>query len=196
MSTSINLKRMYNKIFSRSVHATYPDPTIMIFFDTKKFSTVSGMLGFCMKPLARAFRLSLSGSSSWLTGRTLQVRIGQTLSKIVRLQSGVPQGSVLALFIWNYFTGDIPTTISPHSDTAVYADDTSSQGQGYIGQNCRKKGKLHPKKQKLCNFQTYGNYYLLTRSKTPCPHYSPRQVSQSGWLESKFHNSSTKPILL
>ena len=81
MSTSINLKRMYNKIYTRSVHATYPDPTIMIFFDTKKFSTVSGMLGFCMKPLARAFRLSLSGSSSWLTGRTLQVRIGQTLKK-------------------------------------------------------------------------------------------------------------------
>ena len=125
MSTSINLKRMYNKIYTRSVHATYPDPTIMIFFDTKKFSTVSGMLGFCVKPLARACRLSLSGSLSWLTGRTLQVRIGQTLSKIVRLQSGVPQGSVLALFIWNYFTGDIPTTISPHSDTAVYADDTS-----------------------------------------------------------------------
>ena len=62
---------------------------------------------------------------SWLTKRTLQVRIGQTLSKTVRLKSGVPQGSVLAPTIWNYYTGDIPTTISPHSDTAVYADNTA-----------------------------------------------------------------------
>ena len=62
---------------------------------------------------------------SWLTNRTLQVRIGQTLRKTVRLKSGVPQGSVLAPTIWNYYAGDIPTTISPHSDTAVYADDTA-----------------------------------------------------------------------
>ena len=47
------------------------------------------------------------------------------LSKTVRLKSGVPQGSVLAPTIWNYYTGDIPTTISLHSDTAVDADDTA-----------------------------------------------------------------------
>ena len=62
---------------------------------------------------------------SWLTNRTIQVRIGQTLSKTVSLKSGVPQGSVLAPTIWNFYTGDIPITISPHSDTAVYADDTA-----------------------------------------------------------------------
>ena len=62
---------------------------------------------------------------SWLTNRTLQVKIGQTLSKTVRLKSGLPQGSVLAPTIWNYYTGDIPTTISLHSNTAVYADDTA-----------------------------------------------------------------------
>ena len=33
---------------------------------------------------------------SWFTNRTLQVRIGQKLSKTVLLKSGVPQGSVLA----------------------------------------------------------------------------------------------------
>ena len=36
MSTSINLKRMYNKAYTRSVRATHPDPTIMIFFNAKK----------------------------------------------------------------------------------------------------------------------------------------------------------------
>ena len=42
------------------------------------------------------------------------------------MESGVPQGSVLAPEAWNYNTGDIPTTLTAHSDTAVYADDTSS----------------------------------------------------------------------
>ena len=36
MSTSINLKRMYNKAYTRSVRATHPDPTIMVFFDANK----------------------------------------------------------------------------------------------------------------------------------------------------------------
>ena len=35
------------------------------------------------------------------------------------MESGVPQGSALAPEMWNYNTGDIPTTISAHSDTAV-----------------------------------------------------------------------------
>ena len=42
------------------------------------------------------------------------------------MELGVPQGSVLAPEAWNYNTGDIPTTLTAHSDTAVYADDTSS----------------------------------------------------------------------
>ena len=63
--------------------------------------------------------------SSWLKNRTLQVRIGQTLSKTIYLRSGVPQGLIYASFICNYYTEDIPTTISPHSDSAMYAVDTS-----------------------------------------------------------------------
>ena len=36
MSASINLKRMYNKAYTRSVQPTHLDPTIMIFLDAKK----------------------------------------------------------------------------------------------------------------------------------------------------------------
>ncbi len=63
---------------------------------------------------------------SWLQDRTLRIRVGTTLSKQVKMESGVPQGSVLAPEAWNYNTGDIPSTKTTHSDTAVYADDTSS----------------------------------------------------------------------
>ena len=33
---------------------------------------------------------------------------------------------MLAPEAWNYNTGDIPSTISAHTDTAVYADDAST----------------------------------------------------------------------
>ena len=62
---------------------------------------------------------------TWLADRTLQVRIGQTLRKPINLGSVVPQGSVFAPTIWNYYTGDIPPSASTHSDTAVYADDSA-----------------------------------------------------------------------
>ena len=120
MSSSINLKRMYNKAYNRSVRATHADPTIMIFFDTKKTFDSVWDIGVLHKAMSNGLpAIFIRFLRSWLTNRTLQVRIGQTLSKTVSLKSGVPQGSVLAATIWNYYTGNIPTTISPHSDTAV-----------------------------------------------------------------------------
>ena len=49
---------------------------------------------------------------SWLYKRTMKIKLGTTLSRTILLDSGVPQGSVLAPNIWNYNTGDIPTTIT------------------------------------------------------------------------------------
>ena len=49
----------------------------------------------------------------------MKIRVGTTLSRQTKMESGVPQGSALALEMWNYNTGDIPTTISAHSDTTV-----------------------------------------------------------------------------
>ena len=92
----------------------------MIFFDAKRaFDSVwdIGVLHKAMRDGLPAIFICFL--RSWLTNRILQVRIGQTLSKTVSFKSGVPQGSVLAATIWNYYTGNIPTTISPHSDTAV-----------------------------------------------------------------------------
>ena len=124
--TDINLKRMYNRAYTRSTRSTHPTPTIMIFFDAKKaFDSVwdIGVLHKAMKDgLPAIFCKFLR---TYLSERTMQVRIGQTLSKTIKLLSGVPQGSVFAPTIWNYYTGDIPPPISVHSDTAVYADDAS-----------------------------------------------------------------------
>ena len=99
----------------------------MTSFDAKKaFDSVYhiGFLHKCMRDgLPGIFIRFLR---SWLKNRTMRIRIGETLSRSIRLLSGVPQGSVLAPEVWNLNTGDIPTTISSHSDNAVYADDTST----------------------------------------------------------------------
>ena len=63
---------------------------------------------------------------SWFQNRTMRIRIREEYSRNITLESGVPQGSVLAPELWNYSTGDIPKTLTAHSDTAVYADDASS----------------------------------------------------------------------
>ena len=126
-STMINLKRMYSHAYTRSTRATHPESTVMVFFDAKKaFDSVwhTGLLHKSMSDglpgrIIRFLR-------TWLSNRQLKVRVGQTYSKTVPLDSGVPQGSVLAPLVWNYYTGDIPTTTSSHSSTAVYADDTST----------------------------------------------------------------------
>ena len=118
---------MYTHAYTRSTRAAHPEYTVMVFFDAKKaFDSVwhTGLLHKSMSDglpgrIIRFLR-------TWLSNRQLKVRVGQTYSKSVPLDSGVPKGSVLAPLVWNYYTGDIPTTISSHSSTAVYADDTST----------------------------------------------------------------------
>ena len=126
-STMINLKRMYTHAYTRSVRATHPESTVMVFFDAKKAFDSVWHVGL----LHKAMKDGLPGRiirflRTWLNNRTLRVRVGQTLSKPVALESGVPQGSVLAPLAWNYYTGDVPTTKSSHSSTAVYADDAAT----------------------------------------------------------------------
>ena len=108
-STSINLKRMYTRTYTRATRATHPEPTIMVLFDAKKaFDSVwdTGVLHKAMRDGLPAILVKFL--RTYLQDRTLQVRIGQTISKPVKLESGVPQGSVFASTIWNYYGGDIP----------------------------------------------------------------------------------------
>jgi len=126
-STALNLKRMYTHAYTRSIRSTHPTSSTMVFFDAKKAFDSVWHIGL----LHKAMRDGLPGIiirflRSWLQDRTLRIRVGTTLSKQVKMESGVPQGSVLAPEAWNYNTGDIPSTKTTHSDTAVYADDTSS----------------------------------------------------------------------
>ena len=92
----------------------------MVLFDAKKaFDSVwgTGVLHKAMRDGLPAILVKFL--RTYLQDRTLQVRIGQTISKPVKLESGVPQGSVFAPTIWNYYGGDIPPTTTAHSDKSI-----------------------------------------------------------------------------
>ncbi|GFV46158.1 RNA-directed DNA polymerase from mobile element jockey [Trichonephila clavipes] len=59
--------------------------------------------------------------NSYLTNRSYQVRVKDSLSNIYKVNLGAPQGSLLGPIIFNIFINDIPT--HPHTSLNIYADD-------------------------------------------------------------------------
>ena len=69
--------------------------------------------------------------SSFLTDRTIQVRIGNTLSEVVKLLAGTPQGSILSPLLFILFVNDIPVTQA--CQLTQYADDIAPETGGRTG---------------------------------------------------------------
>ena len=122
----INLKRLYNSVYSQSTSATHRRPTAVVMFDAKKaFDSVwhDGAIYKCFRD--GLFMIIIRFLRGWLSNLSLRVRIGDVLSKEVPAESGVPQGSVLNPLIWNYWMGDCPNNLKPRCSTSLYTDDTS-----------------------------------------------------------------------
>ena len=58
---------------------------------------------------------------SFLSERTISVRVDHTLSSSRAITCGVPQGSHLAPLLFLLFINDIPTVVSKNSDILMYA---------------------------------------------------------------------------
>ena len=60
--------------------------------------------------------------SSYVTGRTTQIRLEQYIGDKFNLESGVPQGGILSPTLFIFYTSDIPQ-VGPYSEDVIFADD-------------------------------------------------------------------------
>ena len=79
-------------------------------------------------------KLGISGKllkflESFLSNRTMQVRIGSVLSSIRKLINGVPQGSVLSPLLFLIMINDLIVT-DPKVKSAIFADDSTFWAAG------------------------------------------------------------------
>ena len=66
---------------------------------------------------------------TYLTGRTQRVKIGSKLSKIVEIQSGVPQGGNFSPLAFVIYVSDLEDWLQ-YAISLTYADDTSTSVSG------------------------------------------------------------------
>ena len=60
---------------------------------------------------------------SFLANRSIQVRVGSTLSDTFGLSQGVPQGSILSTTLFNIKINSIMNCLDPNTDGSLYVDD-------------------------------------------------------------------------
>ena len=60
---------------------------------------------------------------SFLAERSIQVRVGSTLSDTFRLSQGVPQRSILSTTLFNIKINSIMNFLDPKTDGSLYVDD-------------------------------------------------------------------------
>ena len=122
------LLRVTNKI-SHGLN-TYK-PTGVVFLDVAKAFDRVWHEGLLFKLILKKFPNSLVNLvASYLGNRSFHVAIRGERSTSRQIRAGVPQGSILAPFLFNTFTSDMPTKL-PGTEVALYADDAAIYSQSY-----------------------------------------------------------------
>lgn len=170
-STTTQLNNVVNKIktgFQQKLS------TGMILIDIEKaFDRVwhNGLLHKLVK--IRTPHYLIKVIASFLTDRTMSVKVQNSLSSTINIKFGVPQGAVLSPTLYNIYTYDAPTPVE--CEIAQYADDTAfmctSRFAKVIVRNLTK------------TFKRYHRYFKLWKisvnnSKTQAIFFSKRRTKQ------------------
>ena len=115
----------------------------LVFFDLEKAYDTTWRYGI----LKDIHRLGLRGRlptfiENFLADRTMQVKVGSSLSDYYDQEEGVPQGGVLSTTLFNIKINDIVKCLGNLTDCSLYVDDFVSviaqKTWGRLNVNCNK----------------------------------------------------------
>ena len=101
---------------------------ILVWDLSSAFDTLDIMLFLKKMTLYGADELTINWFGSFLSGRTQRVRIGDSLSTLLELVSGVPQGGILSPIIFTLYTADMELWLKT-SSLFNFADDTTTDNK-------------------------------------------------------------------
>ena len=105
---------------------------------------------------------------SFLVERSIQVRVGSTLSDIFHQSQGVPQGSILSTTLFNVKINSIMNCLDPKTDGSLYVDDFC---MCYRSKSMRTiERHLQQCINRIENWALH-NGFKFSKSKTQCVHF-------------------------
>ena len=120
-STNDNLVRLETFIRDAFIKREH---VVAVFFDLEKaydttwrYGILKDLHNFGMKGRLPNF------INSFLEDRTIQVRVGSTLSDLYDQEQGVPQGAILSTTLFNVKLNDIINSLDYKTDSSLYVDD-------------------------------------------------------------------------
>ena len=165
-STNDNLVRL--ETFTRDAFVK-KEHVVAVFFDLEKAYDTTWRYGI-MKDI---HKLGLRGRlptfiESFLADRTMQVRVGSTLSDLYDQEQGVPQGGVLSTTLFNIKINDIIKCLDNLTDCSLYVDDFCIS---FRSKSMRRiERHLQQNLNKIEHWATK-NGFKFSKSKTQCVHF-------------------------
>ena len=142
---------------------------VSVFFDLEKAYDTTWRYGILkdLHDLGLKGRLPLF-IKSFLEDRTMQVRVGSTLSDLYDQEQGVTQGSILSTTLFNIKINNIVNCLDNKTDGSLYVDDF---GICYRSKNMRTiERHLQQSINRIEDWAT-NNGFKFSKSKTQCVHF-------------------------
>ena len=165
-STNDNLVRLETFIRDAFVKKEH---VVAVFFDLEKAYDTTWKYGILRDLHEFGVKGRLANFvESFLANRSIQVRVGSTLSDTFGLSQGVPQGSILSTTLFNIKINSIMNCLDPKTDGSLYVDDFCM----CYGSTSMRTIERHLQ-QCINRIEdwTLKNGFKFSKSKTQCVHF-------------------------